>query len=90
MRLAVLFAFYEPFQWPASKFARRRIRLNLTGASAGVLLLLQVIADDIKYLADIRRKFLEDLFPTSTFIGVTRLANPAWVVEQEVVAAKAD
>lgn len=47
-------------------------------------------ADDIQYLRDGRAEFLSDHIPSSTFVVVKSLARPEWVVEQEVIAAKAD
>ncbi|MCZ6765074.1 MAG: RidA family protein [Alphaproteobacteria bacterium] len=47
-------------------------------------------AGDVKYISDIRKEYMGDHVPTSTFIGDIKLANPAWVVEMETIAAKAD
>ena len=47
-------------------------------------------AGDVKFLSDIRKQYMGDHIPTSTFIGDIKLANPAWVVEMETIAAKAD
>ena len=47
-------------------------------------------AGDVKYLSAIRKEYMGDHIPTSTFIGDIVLANPAWLVEMETIAAKAD
>lgn len=44
--------------------------------------------DDVKLLSGIREHYMGAHIPTSTFVGVTRLANPDWVVEMETIAAK--
>ena len=47
-------------------------------------------AGDVKYISDIRKHYMGEHIPTSTFIGNIALANPAWVVEMETIAAKVD
>lgn len=47
-------------------------------------------ASDIQHLAAGRAEFLGDHLPCSTWIVVKSLAQPGWVVEQEIIAAKAD
>ena len=47
-------------------------------------------AEDVKHLSEIRKEYMGDHIPTSTFIGGIKLANPAWVVEMETIAAKVD
>ena len=47
--------------------------------------------DGLKFLKVHREKYLKPGHtPASTWVVVSRLANPAWVVEMETVAAKAD
>ena len=46
--------------------------------------------DGLKYVRAHREKYLKsDHTPASTWVVVSRLANPNWVVEMETVAAKA-
>ena len=45
---------------------------------------------DIQHLTPIRREFLGEHVPASTWVVVRSLAQPGWVVEQETIAAKAD
>ena len=47
-------------------------------------------ASDIQHLTNIRAEFLGDHIPPSTWLVVSQLAQPQWVVEQEVIAAKVD
>lgn len=45
----------------------------------------------LKFLAVHRKKYLpEGYLPTSTWVVVSALANPNWLVEMEAVAAKVD
>ena len=46
--------------------------------------------DDIQHLTAIRREFLGEHIPASTWVVVRSLAQPAWVVEQEIIAARSD
>lgn len=46
--------------------------------------------EDIQHLSAIRREFLGEHIPASTWVVVKSLAQPPWVVEQEIIAAKAD
>ncbi len=47
-------------------------------------------ASGLKYVAPHREKYLHpEHTPASTFVVVSQLANPDWVVEMETVAAKA-
>jgi len=46
--------------------------------------------EGLKFVRAHREKYLKpDHIPASTWVVVSRLANPAWVVEMETVAAKA-
>lgn len=47
-------------------------------------------ASDVQYLPAERAKFLGGHAPASTWAVVAALAQPHWVVEQEIVAAKVD
>lgn len=48
-------------------------------------------ATGIRFLAPHRKLFLHpDHTPTSTWVVITALANPKWLVEMDAVAAKAD
>jgi len=48
-------------------------------------------ASAIRFLAPHRKKYLpEGYLPTSTWVVVSALANPNWVVEMEAIAAKVD
>lgn len=48
-------------------------------------------ASGIRFLAPHRKKYLpEGYLATSTWVVVTALANPKWVVEMEAIAAKVD
>ena len=46
--------------------------------------------DDIQHLSAIRQEFLGEHIPASTWVVVRSLAQPGWVVEQEIIAARAD
>jgi enamine deaminase RidA (YjgF/YER057c/UK114 family) len=47
-------------------------------------------ASDIQHLTAIRAEFLNEHTPASTWLVVSQLAQPQWIVEQEVIAAKVD
>lgn len=47
-------------------------------------------AADIQHLTSERRTFLGEHVPASTWVVVAALAQPQWVVEQEIIAAKLD
>ena len=47
-------------------------------------------ASDVQHLPAERARFLGDHVPASTWAVVASLAQPQWVVEQEIVAAKVD
>ena len=48
-------------------------------------------ASGIRFLASHRKKYLpEGYLTTSTWVVVSALANPKWVVEMEAIAAKVD
>ena len=68
--------------------------LNSVGMGVEDIVRINVYAtnpDDIKYLTPIRAEFLdENHVPPSTWVVVKSLAQPQWVVEQEVIAAKVD
>ena len=48
-------------------------------------------ASAIRFLAPHRKKYLpEGYLPTSTWVVISALANPNWLVEMEAIAAKVD
>jgi 2-iminobutanoate/2-iminopropanoate deaminase len=63
------------------------------GMDAGDIVRLNVYSTDpdgLKFLKAHREKYLKPgHIPASTWVVVSQLASPQWVVEMEVVAAKA-
>jgi len=68
--------------------------LSAAGMGPENIVHLNVYSTDpagLKFLAIHRKKYLPaGYLPTSTWVVVSGLANPKWVVEMEALAAKAD
>jgi len=68
--------------------------LEAAGMSVEDIVHLNVYSTDpagLKYLSVHRKKYLNpNHTPTSTWVVVSGLANPAWLVEMEAIAAKVD
>lgn len=68
--------------------------LKASGMGPENIVHLNVYSTDpagIKYLAIHRKKYLpEGYLPTSTWVVISALANPKWLVEMEALAAKVD
>ena len=67
----------------------------LKSANMGVedIVKLVVYAPDpanVKLVCDIRKEYMGDHLPASTFVGNAKLALPAFEVEMETIAAKVD
>ena len=67
--------------------------LNDSGFGVEDIVRLNVYSTDpsgLKFLATHREKYLSpNHIPTSTWVVISQLANPDWVVEMETIAAKA-
>jgi 2-iminobutanoate/2-iminopropanoate deaminase len=68
--------------------------LNDSGFGVEDIVRLNVYSTDpsgLKFLTTHREKYLSpDHIPTSTWVVISQLANPDWVVEMETIAAKAE